>query len=156
MTGSEAGVEELLRVLSLGSWSILSRQVEHGSWAYALGRAQLLLTTVWSHLLLLHLLHSLQVLLLLLQIVLMARGGRLARLVVMIVFRVTAVAMATLARCTLHTRWLPCGGLLLVAVLATSTLLTLGVVLEDLVRGWMVTVLSLLRAVLRRMTTVQY
>lgn len=72
MAGSQARVQELLRVLTLGSRSILSRQVEHGSWADTLSRAQLLYSTVLRHLLLLHLLHSLQVFLLLLQIVLLA------------------------------------------------------------------------------------
>lgn len=39
MAGSQARVQELLRVLTLWSRSILSRQVEHGSWTDTLSRA---------------------------------------------------------------------------------------------------------------------
>ena len=156
MAGSQARVQELLRVLTLGSRSILSRQVEHGSWADTLSRAQLLYSTVLRHLLLLHLLHSLQVFLLLLQIVLLAWRGRLAWLMVMmLVFWVTSMTMNTLARCTLYACWLPCWSLLLVAVLAASSLLTWRVVLKDWLRCWIMTVVSLLRAMLRRVTPVQ-
>lgn len=85
VTGSQALVEQLLRVLARASRLVLS-QAEHGARADSLSRAELLCHRTASSILL-HLLHALEVLLLLLQIELLRLlARRLAAMVLVMLF----------------------------------------------------------------------